>query len=68
MSTTKSTPTTDFNSRLIEGEDYYSEGTSIVFTARYLLRRGHCCETGCRHCPYEKAGTKELSTLKTKTK
>jgi hypothetical protein len=37
---------------LIEGEDYYLEGAAIVFTARYLLRRGHCCESGCRHCPY----------------
>lgn len=23
-----------------------------VFTARYLDERGHCCEQGCRHCPY----------------
>ena len=38
---------------LAEGEDYYCEGPAIVFTARYLLRRGYCCESGCRHCPYE---------------
>jgi len=38
---------------LIEGEDYYCEGAAIVFTAHYLLRRGYCCESGCRHCPYE---------------
>src|SRR5712691_12829079 len=37
---------------LVEGEDYYCEGPAIVFTARYLLRRGYCCESGCRHCPY----------------
>lgn len=37
---------------LVEGEDYYCEGAAIVFTARYLLRRGYCCESGCRHCPY----------------
>jgi hypothetical protein len=35
-----------------EGEDYYLEGEAIVFTARYHLRRGYCCESGCRHCPY----------------
>ena len=23
-----------------------------VFTARYLLDRGHCCDSLCRHCPY----------------
>jgi Family of unknown function (DUF5522)/Cysteine-rich CWC len=37
---------------LVKGEDYYLEGEAIVFTARYHLRRGHCCESGCRHCPY----------------
>jgi hypothetical protein len=38
---------------LVEGEDFYREGASIVFTARFLLRRGYCCRNGCRHCPYE---------------
>jgi Family of unknown function (DUF5522)/Cysteine-rich CWC len=38
---------------LVEGEDYYFEGTAIVFTARFLRRRGHCCESGCRHCPFD---------------
>jgi hypothetical protein len=37
---------------LVEGEDYYLEGAMMVFTARFLLRRGFCCESGCRHCPY----------------
>jgi hypothetical protein len=37
---------------LVEGEDYYCEGPAIVFTERYLRRRGYCCESGCRHCPY----------------
>jgi hypothetical protein len=40
---------------LVEGEDYYCEGPAIVFTARYLLSRGYCCESRCRHCPYETA-------------
>jgi len=38
--------------RLIEGADYYVEGSTIVFTAGYLRRRGYCCKSGCRHCPY----------------
>ena len=33
-------------------EGLAAEGAAIVFTARYLLRRGYCCESGCRHCPY----------------
>jgi Family of unknown function (DUF5522)/Cysteine-rich CWC len=40
---------------LVEGEDYYCEGAVIVFTAHFLLRRGYCCQSGCRHCPYETA-------------
>lgn len=23
-----------------------------VMTASFLWDRGHCCEVGCRHCPY----------------
>jgi 2-iminoacetate synthase ThiH len=40
---------------LVEGEDFYREGAYVVFTARYHLRRGRCCESGCRHCPYRDA-------------
>ncbi|MBK7992325.1 MAG: hypothetical protein IPK14_02600 [Blastocatellia bacterium] len=24
----------------------------MVLTDKYLLKRGYCCESGCRHCPY----------------
>ena len=24
-----------------------------VFTGQFLADRGYCCESGCRHCPYE---------------
>jgi iron complex transport system substrate-binding protein len=34
------------------GKDYYLEGEALVFTADYLRRRGYCCDSGCRHCPY----------------
>jgi hypothetical protein len=37
---------------LVEGVDYYVEGGRWVFTAAYHLRRGSCCGSGCRHCPY----------------
>jgi iron complex transport system substrate-binding protein len=37
---------------LTEGRDYYTEGAAMVFTASYLQRRGYCCGSGCRHCPY----------------
>jgi hypothetical protein len=38
--------------KLVEGEDYYLENGYYVFTEKYLLQRGHCCRSGCRHCPY----------------
>ena len=45
--------------KLVEGEDFYWEGAAVVFTEAYHLRRGRCCESGCRHCPY-RAGRGEL--------
>lgn len=32
--------------------DFYFEGGLMVFTAEYHRRRGFCCGSGCRHCPY----------------
>lgn len=32
--------------------DFYMEGGAVVFTAQYHLRRGWCCGSGCRHCPF----------------
>ena len=37
---------------LEEGRDYYLENGLFVFTAAFLAKRGYCCESGCRHCPY----------------
>ena len=37
---------------LVEGRDFYREGPYLVFTESYLRRRGYCCESGCRHCPW----------------
>jgi hypothetical protein len=35
-----------------EPADYYMENGFVVFTKEFLLKRGYCCESGCRHCPY----------------
>ncbi len=32
--------------------DYYIENGLWVFTAWHHLKRGSCCKSGCRHCPY----------------
>jgi hypothetical protein len=34
-------------------EDFYYEGPYMVFTAAYHLKRGYCCNSNCRHCPYK---------------
>lgn len=33
-------------------EDFYFDGPYLVFTAAYHRKRGFCCNSGCRHCPY----------------
>ncbi|MGA2572342.1 MAG: DUF5522 domain-containing protein [Terracidiphilus sp.] len=37
--------------------DYYFDGPNLVFTAAYHLKRGSCCGSVCRHCPYGNAKT-----------
>lgn len=42
-----------FKKDLVEGTDfYYNEDGYKVFTEAYLLKRGYCCQNGCKHCPY----------------
>lgn len=37
----------------LEPDDFYlSPEGYVVFTEKYLLKRGYCCQNGCRHCPY----------------
>jgi len=40
----------------LDPDDYYFEGENLVFTAAYHLKRGSCCGSGCRHCPYREPG------------
>ncbi|MBN9294133.1 MAG: hypothetical protein J0G96_09160 [Flavobacteriia bacterium] len=44
----------DFSKRFnLDPEDFYlSEHGFIVFTEKYHLKRGYCCKSGCKHCPY----------------
>lgn len=40
-------------SNLKEGEDFYfNEEGLLVFTATFHLKKGYCCQNGCKHCPY----------------
>jgi len=51
----------------MDDEDYYlsAEGF-IVFTEKYHLKRGYCCKSGCKHCPY--GFNKKTGTINNKNK
>lgn len=38
--------------KLEKDEFYLSPEGYVVFTEKYLLKRGYCCKNGCKHCPY----------------
>ena len=46
--------------KFVEGIDYYYENGLMVLTAHFLKKRGSCCGSGCRHCPYSKEETEKL--------
>jgi len=31
---------------------YFDKNGLMVFTEKFLLKRGSCCGNGCKHCPY----------------
>ena len=35
-------------------KNYYYENGYKVMTEKYHLKRGYCCNSNCRHCPYER--------------
>ncbi len=40
----------------LEPEDYYlDEKGLMVFTEIYHRKRGYCCDSGCKHCPWRGA-------------
>ena len=47
----------------VEEEDFYWEGEFMVFTREFHLKRGQCCGSGCRHCPYDPRQTKGTTTV-----
>ena len=39
--------------QFIEGEDFeVADDGKVVMTAKFLLKRGRCCSSGCSNCPY----------------
>jgi|TARA_R110002012_G_scaffold75383_2_gene190511 hypothetical protein len=33
-------------------KDFYWEGGKMVMTEEYHKKRGSCCGSGCKHCPF----------------
>ncbi|HEY6413433.1 MAG TPA: DUF5522 domain-containing protein [Edaphobacter sp.] len=46
-------PSQEQKSEELAPEDFYWEGPYLVFTSAYHLKRGYCCNSNCRHCPYK---------------
>jgi len=44
---------------LSEDDYYLLPDGRLVFTAQYHLKRGYCCGSGCRNCPYDFASVPE---------
>ena len=41
-----------FDKQLNSEDFYYSPEGYVIFTEKYHLKRGYCCKSGCKHCPY----------------
>jgi hypothetical protein len=52
VATERQSPESSSGEALEPDLDYYVENGLYVFTEHYLLKRGYCCQSGCRHCPY----------------
>ena len=43
----------DFKQEELTPEDFYLNDQGFkVFTEKYHLKRGFCCQSNCKHCPY----------------
>ena len=42
--------------------DFYMEGGLKVFTVEWHKKRGYCCGSGCRHCPFIPKHTRGVIT------
>ncbi len=40
-------------------DHYFNEQGLMVFTAAYHLKRGYCCQSDCKHCPYNEEKRKK---------
>lgn len=43
------------------GDYYFTPEGFLVFTEAYHRKRGRCCGSGCRHCPYGHEAVRKIS-------
>ena len=48
---------------LLSENDYYIENGNVIYTAYFLAKRGYCCGSICRHCPYKKTKQEKKMSL-----
>jgi|TARA_R110001583_G_scaffold195181_1_gene370306 hypothetical protein len=36
----------------LQPQDFYWDGGNMVMTEEYHKKRGSCCGSGCKHCPF----------------
>ncbi len=41
-----------------DSEDHYMENGLMVMTESFHLKRGYCCGSKCRHCPFDHVNVK----------
>jgi hypothetical protein len=51
-------------SELTPEDFYFNEKGYRIFTEKYHLKRGYCCKSGCKHCPF--GYDKKTDTIKEK--
>ena len=49
-----------------EVDDFYWDKGKMVMTEKYHIKRGKCCGSGCKECPYWPTYQKGNTKLKTK--
>jgi len=45
-------------------KDYYLENGDVIMTEQYHVKRGTCCGSGCRHCPFSPPNQKMNTQLR----
>ncbi len=58
MSSQETRPTQPALLQRLAQDHYLNQEGLMVFTEGFHLRRGSCCGSGCRHCPFLPMGFK----------